>query len=271
MSSIRRVKIVTGWSNPGGSTVAHINLCNLFNSSGIDCTLYGPHEWHMGKCDSATHNSYREEEGDVIISHFCTLNPKRLKEYKCRHILSCHETNMFPLKQMDLEAYDVIHYVSNHQKKWHSVNHPNVIISNVVEDLKPSPLGTGACGIIGSVDIHKQTHVSIERAIWDGWDKIFIFGLLTDVPYAREYLEPLIEKHKGKIHYQGHVDNKQKMYDSIDAVYHSSKRETFNYIKHECDKTGVSYRGLDTADCGSQAIDNKDIFELWKQTIENIV
>jgi hypothetical protein len=267
MSSIGRVKILSGWTNPGGSTVAHINLCNLFNSNGIDCTFYGPHEWHLDKCKSASHFNYKEEQGDVVLSHFCDPNSERLKYYGCRHILSCHETNMFPLKDRDLSGYDVIHFVSNFQKKWHSVNHSNVVIPNVVEDLKPSPLDTGACGIIGSVDVHKQTHVSVERAIWDGWDKIFIFGLLTDVPYARKYLEPLLEKHKGRVHYQGHVDDKQKMYDSIDAVYHSSKRETFNYIKHECAKTGVSYRGLDTADCGSHTMNNEEILEAWKKTL----
>ena len=263
-----RIKIVTGWSNPGGSTIAHINLCNLFNSSGIDCTLYGPHEWHLGKCNSASHDSFKEEEGDTIISHFCNLNAKRLAYYNCKHILSCHETNMFPLKQMDLESYKVIHYVSNLQKKWHSVNHPNVIIPNVIDELAPSPCDTNCCGIIGSIDSHKQPHVSIERALWDGWETIYLFGTLNDPAYVRKFIEPLIEKNKGKIHYQGHVDDKQKMYDSIDAVYHSSQRETFNYIKAECEKTGVSYRGLDTADTDAVYMSNEDILESWKKILK---
>lgn len=268
MSGIRKVKIVTGWSKPGGSTIAHINLCNMFNSSGIDCTLYGPHEWHLDKCQARIHDHFKEEQGDVIISHFCTLNPKRLEYYECKHILSCHETDLFPLRRMDLETYDVIHYVSNHQKKWHSVNHPSVIIPNIIADLKPSPLGTGACGIIGSIDSGKQPHLSIERALWDGWEKIYLFGLLNDPNYAREYIEPLIEKHTDKIHYQGHVDDKQKMYNSIDAVYHSSKRETFNYVKAECERTGVSYRGLDTAETDAIYMEEKEILELWKNILQ---
>ena len=76
-----------------------------------------------------------------------------------------------------------------------------------------------------------------------------------------------MEKYNDKIHYQGHVDDKQKMYDSIDAVYHSSIRETFNYIKAECEKTGVSYRGLDTADTDATYMDNEDILKLWKKHI----
>ena len=267
MSSSGRIKIVTGWSNPGGSTVAHINLCNLFNENNMDCTLYGPHEWHLDKCKSGTAQEVEVEQGDTIISHFVRVNAEELRDADCSHILSCHETNMFPLKEMELLGYDAIHYVSNTQKKWHSVNHPNFVIPNIIEDLKPSPLGTGACGIIGSLDVHKQPHVSIQRALWDGWEKIYLFGLVNDVPYAKEYLEPLIEKHNDKIHYQGHVDDKQKMYDSIDAVYHSSIRETFNYIKAECEKTGVSYRGLDTADTDATYMDNEDILKLWKKHI----
>ena len=268
MPSVRKVKIVTGWSKPGGSTIAHINLCNLFNSSGIDCTLYGPHEWHLDKCKASTHAGFKEEQDDIIISHFCNLNPDRLDYYGCEHYLSCHETDLFPLKKMNLDQYKVIHYVSNHQKKWHSVNYPNVIISNIIADLQPSPLGTEACGIIGSVDSGKQTHMSIERAIWDGWEKIYLFGLLNDPTYARKYIEPLIEKHKGKIHYQGHVDDKQKMYDSIDAVYHSSQRETFNYVKAECEKTGVSYRGLESAETDAVYMDNEEILDSWKKLLK---
>lgn len=267
MSSTGKIKIVTGWSNPGGSTIAHINLCNLFNENDMDCTLYGPHDWHLDKCKSGTKDEVEVEQGDTIISHFVRVNAEELRANDCLHILSCHETNMFPLKEMDITGYDAIHYVSNSQKKWHSVNHPNVVIPNIIEDLNPSPLKTGVCGIIGSLDVHKQPHVSIQRALWDGWEKIFLYGMVNDYKYAKDFLEPLIAKHPNKIHYQGHVDDKQKMYDSIDAVYHSSKRETFNYIKAECKKTGVSYRGLDTADTDASYLPKEEILKLWKKTI----
>tara|TARA_R100001244_G_C5149068_1_gene129345 strand:+ start:188 stop:997 length:810 start_codon:yes stop_codon:yes gene_type:complete len=268
MSDSTKVKIVTGWSKPGGSTIAHINLCNLLNDNGIDCTLYGPDVWHLDKCKSDKSENLREENNDIIISHFCRLNSVRVKENKCRHIYSCHETNIAPMNQMNLEEYESIHFVSDFQKKWHSVNHPSVVIPNVVEDLNPSPLGTGVCGIIGSIDIHKQAHVSIQRAMWDGWEKVFLFGLVNDVNYAKQYIEPLLHRYEGKIHYQGHVDDKQKMYDSIDVVYHSSKRETFNYLKAECEKTGVSYRGLDSAEPNAEYLEKEEILELWKNTLK---
>ena len=67
------VRIVSGWSNPGGSTVAFINLCNLFNNNGIDCTFYGPHDWHLDKCQSSSlnkENPLLDTDGASFIFHF---------------------------------------------------------------------------------------------------------------------------------------------------------------------------------------------------------
>ena len=44
------IKILTGYSEKGGSTTALINLTNKFNEANIDCTLYGPHNWHLNQC-----------------------------------------------------------------------------------------------------------------------------------------------------------------------------------------------------------------------------
>ena len=35
------VKIVSGYTELGGATIALINLCNHLNSIGIDCILWG--------------------------------------------------------------------------------------------------------------------------------------------------------------------------------------------------------------------------------------
>ena len=46
------IKIFSPWTNPGGSTEAYIDLCNLFNNAGFDCIFYGPHDYHLDKCKS---------------------------------------------------------------------------------------------------------------------------------------------------------------------------------------------------------------------------
>ena len=46
------IKIISGWSDKGGSTFAFINLTNTLNEYGYDATFYGPHTWHLDKCKS---------------------------------------------------------------------------------------------------------------------------------------------------------------------------------------------------------------------------
>ena len=87
-----KIKLVSGWSNPGGSTIHHISLTNLLNANGYDCTFYGPHDWHLDKCKSDKTSNLKLESDDVIIVHFLTFNSRpNVKQV----ILSCHEKNIF--------------------------------------------------------------------------------------------------------------------------------------------------------------------------------
>ena len=256
------VKIVTGWSNPGGSTVANINLCNLFNENNIDATLYGPHDWHLDKCKSGVLSEADPQEGDKLILHFITP-PRKLPGAKI--ILSCHETNLFPLKDIDLSYYDLVHFVSNSQKNWHSVNHPSVIIPNVLNELVETRKSTKVAGVIGSIDRHKRTDLSIRRALDDGWEKVYLYGNVTDPEYFSTAVKPMLG---GKVEHKGYCEQTQEMYDSVDSVYHSSERETFNYIQVECDQTNTEYHGLDSNDPSSDIWDNDRIVETWTKYLK---
>jgi len=266
------IKIISGWSNAGGSTVAHINLCNLFNNNGIRAEFYGPHDWHLDKCNGKPMEGMSLEEKDIIITHFVRPQGPLQGKFK-KHVLSCHETNMYPLKKfvkerkLRLSNYDFIHFVSNYQKEWHRVFHPSTVIPNVMSRLNKSPCNTNTAGIIGSIDEHKQTHLSIQRAIKDGYKDILIFGEITDIDYFNGRILPVVSGKNGMI-YKAHEDDKQAMYDQIDVVYHSSKRETFNYIKGECEMTGVKYDGLDSANANAEYLPTKDILEKWITALE---
>ena len=257
-----KIKIVSGWSRAGGSTHAHINLCNLFNERGLDCIFYGPHDWHLSKCKSALLKDLALSPTDTIISHFIVLEAKVCK----RHIYSCHETNIAPVKQLNLNNYDLIHYVSDSQKAWHGVNYKSVVIPNVLPTLKKSPLGTGTAGVIGSIDPHKQTHLSIQRALDDGWKRVLVYGGITDQLYFVNQIMPILGKN-WNVSIMNQVDDKQKIYDSVDCVYHSSKRETFNYIKAECELTGVSYKALSSAESSATYLDSNTIFDEWMKIL----
>jgi len=264
------VRIISGWSNPGGSTVAFINLCNLFNNNGVDCTFYGPHDWHLDRCQAKSLNSenpFLNKDGVNFIFHF--LNPDIIPEGLAKSIFSCHETNLFQLKDISLDNIDLIHYVSNTQRSWHAVNHAYKIIPNVLDDLKQEPKGSSAvAGIVGSIDRHKQPHLSISRAMKEGFKKIHLYGELTDETYFNTTLVPLIAKNKNiDIQLMGHEDDKQAMYNSLSKVYHSSCRETFNYIQAECRLTGTEYDGLSTADAKAEYWDKDRILESWKELL----
>ena len=75
-----KVKIVSGWSNPGGSTAHHISLTNLLNDNGYDCTFYGPHDWHKDKCKSANIQECRLDSEGYFNQPFHTAAPSKCKE-----------------------------------------------------------------------------------------------------------------------------------------------------------------------------------------------
>ncbi len=262
-----KVKIISGYSNPGGSTVAHINLTNLFNANGIDCTYYGPNDWHLDKCNGKNLKEVVLSAEDYVIVHYILLPGKPV----CKKvILSCHETTVFEIKkileQIKTPFWDNIHYVSESQKQWQGVD--GVVIPNVLDKLKkkdPHPmLKTWTAGVIGSLDRHKQTHVSIDRAIAAGYEKVVIFGAPTDPKY---FIEEIYPRLNNNVVYMGHIDDKQKMYDYMDVVYHSSLGETFNYVQAECKMVGVAYNGLDSGNVIHNPMSDDQIFDKWMQLL----
>jgi len=258
-----KIKILTGWSNPGGSTVALINLCNLLNERGYDCTMYGPHGWHIKQCKSGWLNECPlNEVNERLIVHFLRL-PARPTESEAV-VLACHEKDVFPIK--DVPCYwDETVFVSKTQKEWQGTE--GVVIPNVIAPLAPPKLvvlGKPA-GIIGSIDENKNVHVSIERAVKDGHKDIKLYGIVTDHPYYDKYVKSYVEE--GTATVMGHEDNKQEMYDSISCVYHSSKSETFNLVKAECKKTNTPYHGLDSAESGAEDWTDSQILNAWKTAL----
>ena len=73
---MNKIKIASGWSNRGGSTVALIKLTNHLNQSGYDTTFYGPHDWHLPQCKSDKIQNLKVESRDILITHFLNLNQR---------------------------------------------------------------------------------------------------------------------------------------------------------------------------------------------------
>mgnify|MGYP003117212435 CR=1 FL=1 len=264
------IKIITGWSNQGGSTTAFVNLCNLFNENGIDCTLYGGQDWHLDKCRSGKLEDIEPiEDGDIIISHFC--HAARHPSVK-KHILSLHEKDLFPLKNLDLSQYDCVQFLNEQQRDWHlkdtegDVDH--VIIPNVYDPLKKNKkphTSRNVAGIIGSVDKNKNTHISIEKAIKEGNKKVMLFGKVTDFDYFKSSVEPLLNEN---VVLAGYIEDKQKMYDMVDTVYLSSDSECAPLVKGECKLTGTKFRGNENTRGAADPAPKEAILAKWKRCLE---
>jgi len=260
---VTKIKILSGWSNPGGSTTSFINLCNLFNENGLDCTFYGPHSFPLRQCNfDLLDNCAVNEEGEILIAHFLKL-PQRPEASK-KVILACHEKDVYKVKDVK-PFWDDIAYVSNSQMFWQGV--PGTVIPNVITPLIKSKVNSkNIAGIIGSIDRNKNTHVSIQRALDDGFDTVNLYGMVTDQEYYKESVDAYVME--GKAIIKGYETSTQKIYDSVTDVYHSSLSETFNLIKAECLSTGTEYHGVESAETAAEYLSPEKVLTKWKKLLQ---
>jgi hypothetical protein len=136
-----------------------------------------------------------------------------------------------------------------------------LIIPNLKEELlKKDKTGLEKiAGIIGSMDDNKQVHISIQRALNDGCEKVYLFGEPSG-PYFEHYVKPLLSE---QVIVKGFFENKQEMYDMIGCVYHSSKSEVATLVKDECETTGTIFNGNFATNNPPVMLTNEEIINKW--------
>tara|TARA_R110000765_G_scaffold1580_1_gene4173 strand:+ start:1321 stop:1953 length:633 start_codon:yes stop_codon:yes gene_type:complete len=202
------------------------------------------------------------EEGEILITHFLKL-PQRPEASK-KVILACHEKDVYRVKDVK-PFWDDIAYVSNSQMFWQGV--PGTVIPNVITPLIKSKVSSkNIAGIIGSIDRNKNTHISIQRALDDGFDEVNLYGMVTDQEYYKESVDAYVME--GKAIIKGYETSTQKIYDSVTDVYHSSLSETFNLIKAECLATGTKYHGVESAETGAEYLSPEKVLTKWKKLLQ---
>jgi len=259
------VKIVSGWSNRGGSTFAFINLTNALIKAGYDTTFYGPHEWHLDKCKSGRMNEINMGKNDTMIFHFIPLNSR--PDVK-KVLLSCHEKNVFEVGSIP-QYWDEVVFLNKKQREYH---HRYKGRYNIIPNLKEvllnnpkSPETKGVAGIIGSIDENKQTHVSIHKALRDGFKKVMLFGNVTDPNYYNNFVKPLINENVVE---KGFISDKQKIYDEVEAVYLSSHSEVASLVKDECETTGTKFYGSKATEHDVINLSNDEIIKEWVKILD---
>ena len=261
-----KIKIVSGFTEKGGSTTAFINLTNYFNGNGLDCTFYGNQTWHLDKCKSGLIKDLVYDKDDVVITHFLQLEERPPVK---KVILSCHEKWWFPVGKIK-RYWDTVIFLHEQHRIYHKEYiGPYEIIPNFKEGLvKIDKEGVNkVAGIVGTIEDRKQTHVSIQRALKDRCEKIYLFGHIGDENYFNTYVKPLMIPKK-VIHF-GHTTNKQEMYNMVGKVYHSSKGEVACLVKDECYLTGTVFYGNEETMNEVSNLTNEEIINIWKKIINN--
>lgn len=256
------IKIASGWSDKGGSTFAFIALTNELNKRGYETTFYGPHSWHLDKCKSGSLNNIVINEDDVLICHFLQL-PSRPNAKKV--VLHCHEKNLFEVGHIK-QYWDEVVFLNERHRDYHNLyTGPYTIIPNLRPNLSASDKTglDGIAGIIGSFDENKQTHVSIQRALADGCDKVLLFGEPKG-EYFERYVKPLCSD---KVIVKGFLSDKQEIYNQIGSVYHSSISEVACLVKDECEVTNTIFNGTEATNNPPVLLHNGEIIQKWKEIL----
>lgn len=262
------IKVLTGYSEKGGSTVALSNLVNFFNENGYEAKMFGPHEYHLNLCEGGILDNeviMNITPEDKVITHFLQLGAR---PNAGKVVLSCHEKWWFDVAKVKPYWDSVIFLHEEHQKYHGKYKGPFEIIPNLKEELvkKDKEELDKVAGIVGSIEDRKQTHISIQRALKDKCEKIYLFGKIGEQAYYDAHVKPLLAL--PKIIEYGHASDKQAMYDMVGRVYHSSKGEVACLVKDECWSTGTKFFGNEETLHTVSELSNDEILQEWIRVLE---
>ena len=258
------IKIVSGYTHQGGSTVALINLTNILNKYGYETLMIGPHSWFADKCNSRLiTNDLTFHPDDRLIFHYIQ---QRVRPNAKKVVLTCHEKHWFPLGKIN-QYWDTAVFLHDQHRQYHAdYTGEYALIPNIRSNLNKSSCDSELkiAGIIGTIEVRKQTHVSIKRALDDACDVVYLYGSISDQSYFDQHVKSLISD---RVIIKGFTDDKQQIYDSVNRVYHSSQAEVACLIKDECHQTGVEFFGNEETTHEVSSLTNEQIVNLWLCTL----
>jgi len=291
------IKIISGFSNAAGSTLALVNLCNQLNASKKPCVFYGPDSWHLDKCESGTLAEFSPAHNDTIIVNDIPLlsvddllNIQALTEEnrkggmfnslirsvkrflpstppsKYKLYLTRLSNDALPLSSIQTSIFHKIHFASDTLPGYSRLSALSFIAPNLCGDLNKSwHQPEKIAGIIGSVKAQNNIELAIEQALLDGMNTVIIFGYMKEPKYYYEKIIPLTNKYPGKIKYAGFLDDRQKMYDAISDAY-TSIDKPWSVVGRECAMTGTRFHAPTNSGIG-EGMTNEQIYMVWKNEL----
>jgi len=258
----KKVNILMPSTLQCGATDALISLTDLLNSCDeYDCCLYGPHAYPKGKCNYGHHSTLEFSEDAFLIvgrTEFANIPPAR------KIIITSHEKEYWDLSKKDIPWADEVHFLNESHRRWHGISTKSFICPNAAPKITIDPQNDtqGVAGVVGRVEPHKRTHLSIGAALADGFSKVLIFGTIEDQTYFIKKVLPLIEKYP-EVSLVGYTE-KEEIYSRVGAIYSASKSECASLVEAECAVTGVNYVALHHTD-GPDIRTDEEILSIWKQ------
>ena len=240
-------------------------LCTMLDDIGIDAQFFGQVDWHLQYCKGGLIDEISLEESDTLLVHYAKLDARPNVK---RVILSCHETGLFDLKTIHTPFWDVAQFVSEQQADFQGRPDPYVVIPNYVapvacKDRNPTP---GVAAIIGNITPAKRTHLSIERALADGFTDIRIYGYITVSSYFKDKVEPLLAD--SRVSLMGYENNKSEIYRDVSAVYTSFTAEAYDLVRIECAQLGIPYNSTYPTPPELVMIEKEDYLNAWLKLLD---
>jgi hypothetical protein len=256
------IKIISGYTGVGGSTVALIELTNQFNARGLVTCLYGNQPEPRDHCVFVNRTTTDIQPHDIVLYH--CLAPQHRPPARTVILLS-HEKMWFPVARTN-PYWDNVVFLNEEHRQWHNrYTGPSVVIPNFQPKLVPvdKPALNMVAGVIG-LSHRKCPHISIERALADGCEQVLLYGDTSEVNYFEYKVQPLLGD---KVKLMGFTHDRQAMYNSIGRVYHSSTEEIASLVKDECQLTNTMFYGNEHASHIVTNLTNDQIFGMWKQLL----
>jgi hypothetical protein len=262
-----KIKFITGFSCFGGSTLALLEHCKILDSAGYDVEFYGDCDWHLNLYKkSKLKKDLIIEPEDILVCHLLEM-PERPK---CKlALLYLHEQELFNLNSRNISGYDKILFVCESQKEYHNkegIVIPNPV-TNFVDPRLHSPPNKNIVGVVGTIQPRKQQHVSIQRALEDGFEQILLFGN-KDEDYFRDFISPLLSEN---VKYMGLHDpeKRMEMYNQFDILYNFSLDESASLVLGECKILGKPVI-KNNCICDFDIVSNETILAKWNLVFSNV-